>query len=486
MVTSTTTVPVHAIHLMKTARNRWLTQASLVTADLGSLSIAWALVELLHFISHPVSMPDDFITFLPWILTSFIAFLFVGLYPGIGIGPIDEFRLVMRASSISILLFLSGSFFVWDEFPPQRRVYVFGWLITIVLAPIARGLVREWCSRRTWWGVPTVILGEPEAGRRMLSLLSGDRHSGVRPVALLLSDPAEDDGARTATPHSVFVGELNETTSRILEFRDCYAVVAMPNAGPERLRDVFNRFANQYHKVLIIPGLLGMRSLSVSAGEISGVLALTLEQPLTLLIPRALKRGFDLAISIPALLILLPFLLLIALLVKSTSRGPILYGHVRVGRDNRRFKLWKFRSMVVNGDEILKDHFDKYPGSLHEWEREHKLRNDPRITRLGKILRHSSLDELPQLWNVIRGDMSIVGPRPIVDAEIAKYGYVYPQYQRVTPGITGLWQISGRNNLTYGMRTQIDDYYVRNWSLSLDLYILYRTIKTVVMSEGAY
>jgi lipopolysaccharide/colanic/teichoic acid biosynthesis glycosyltransferase len=150
------------------------------------------------------------------------------------------------------------------------------------------------------------------------------------------------------------------------------------------------------------------------------------------------------------------------------------------------FKAWKFRTMVQNADAVLKSHLAAHPALAEEWRLTQKLKNDPRVTPLGKLLRRSSLDELPQLMNVFAGEMSLVGPRPIVAAEVEKYGEHYTSYCRVKPGITGLWQVSGRNNTTYDERITFDQYYVLNWSVWLDLHILTRTVHTVLTGDGAY
>jgi len=182
----------------------------------------------------------------------------------------------------------------------------------------------------------------------------------------------------------------------------------------------------------------------------------------------------------------LPLLFYLAVAVKMSSRGPILFGHERIGKNGRRFRAWKFRTMFQNASIVLEQYLDVHPEMQEEWQRDQKLRYDPRITRIGKFLRKTSLDELPQLWNVIRGQMSLVGPRPIVDAEVPKYGPYYKLFTMVTPGITGLWQVSGRNNTTYEERVQLDAYYVRNWSLSMDLFLLLKTIRIVLFAKGAY
>jgi Undecaprenyl-phosphate galactose phosphotransferase WbaP len=238
--------------------------------------------------------------------------------------------------------------------------------------------------------------------------------------------------------------------------------------------------------VLIIPDLFGIRSLSVAAKDVCGVLALELDEKLTPFMAQLIKRGFDLVFSIGGAILASPVLLLTCLAVRVSSQGPIFYGQSRIGKNGEIFKVWKFRSMVLDADQVLRSHLDSDPALREEWQRDHKLRRDPRVTRIGNFLRKNSLDELPQIWNVICGEMSLVGPRPITHSEIKRYGKIFGQYLRVIPGVTGLWQISGRNNTTYEHRTRIDDYYVRNWSLSLDIYILLRTFKEVFFAKGAY
>ncbi|KAA6461155.1 glycosyltransferase [Acidobacteria bacterium AB60] len=203
-------------------------------------------------------------------------------------------------------------------------------------------------------------------------------------------------------------------------------------------------------------------------------------------IEAALKRGIDVTASCGAILAFLPLLLIIAMAIKLTSRGPILFGHSRCGRDGRSFRIWKFRTMVLNADKILHDYLRDHPEAMQEWKKDFKLRKDPRITRLGRFLRRYSLDEIPQLINVISGDMSLVGPRPIVQNEVERYADTYDLYTRVKPGITGLWQVSGRNNTTYAERVAFDAFYVNNWSIWLDLSIIWKTFYVVLAARGSY
>ena len=199
----------------------------------------------------------------------------------------------------------------------------------------------------------------------------------------------------------------------------------------------------------------------------------------------AVKRAFDFVISLILVVALLPVLAVLALVVKRDG-GPALYGHTRVGRNGQKFRCLKFRSMVVNSDEVLKALLASDPAARAEWEREFKLKNDVRVTRIGHFLRRTSLDELPQLWNVVRGEMSLVGPRPIVAQELERYGANSKYYLMATPGITGLWQVSGRCETDYATRVSLDVKYVTNWSLRSDIGILFKTLFVVIRGEGAY
>jgi exopolysaccharide production protein ExoY len=198
------------------------------------------------------------------------------------------------------------------------------------------------------------------------------------------------------------------------------------------------------------------------------------------------KRAIDIVLALSVLLTFLPLMLFIAMLIRLEDRGPAFFGHERVGYNGRRFRCLKFRSMSVNAKELLEAHLLQNPAARQEWEFTQKLRDDPRITPLGRFLRTTSLDELPQLINVLRGDMSLVGPRPIVQAEMPRYADRITDYLCVRPGITGLWQVSGRSDVDYDRRVELDAQYVRNWSLRSDLFILFRTVFVVFSRSGSY
>lgn len=198
------------------------------------------------------------------------------------------------------------------------------------------------------------------------------------------------------------------------------------------------------------------------------------------------KRGFDVVVAAIGLVALSPLLLMLALLVKLSDGGRIFYGHRRVGRDGSSFLCLKFRTMAENGDEILAAYLERNPQLRQEWLATRKLQNDPRITPVGSVLRKLSLDELPQLINILRGEMSFVGPRPVVEDELELYGAAVECYLKSRPGLTGLWQISGRNDVSYSARVAFDRHYVENWSFAFDLVIIVKTFPAVLSSRGSY
>jgi Undecaprenyl-phosphate galactose phosphotransferase WbaP len=201
---------------------------------------------------------------------------------------------------------------------------------------------------------------------------------------------------------------------------------------------------------------------------------------------RVVKRCLDVCLVLASIPVLLPLLAVISLVVLLTSPGPVFYSHRRIRRNGEFFSMWKFRTMCQNSAEVLEQYLAQHPEARVEWNKSHKLKRDPRITSVGSFLRRYSLDELPQMWNVLCGQMSLVGPRPIVAAEVEKYGDCFGCYCRVKPGLTGIWQISGRSELSYDERVALDCRYVEQWSLSKDTIILAKTFAAVVNQEGAF
>jgi len=242
-----------------------------------------------------------------------------------------------------------------------------------------------------------------------------------------------------------------------------------------------------YRFVSVIPTLRGMPLDSTDMSFIFSheVMIFRVQHNLAKVSSRTLKRIFDLVGSIAIIITISPLLLYIYNKVKKDG-GPAIYGHERIGKGGKSFKCLKFRSMVTNSKEVLEDLLSKDIQAKQEWEATFKLKNDPRITKIGHFLRRTSLDELPQLFNVLKGEMSLVGPRPIITAELERYNDEVAYYLLSKPGMTGLWQVSGRSDVDYETRVYLDTWYVKNWSMWNDIAILFKTIGVVLKKDGAY
>ena len=257
--------------------------------------------------------------------------------------------------------------------------------------------------------------------------------------------------------------------------------------GASQPLDYISEASRHFAKVIVVPDhMTSFRRYWLTPCELSGLNVFLLTQNLHDRRRLAIKRAIDILFCILLSPLLLPLGLALALLIRMDSPGSPLYRQVRLGRSGQPILVYKFRTMVADADARLKEWLNDNPDLKEEWERDHKLKHDPRITRMGRFLRKTSLDELPQLLNVALGDMSVVGPRPIVDDEVKKYGVVFEEYCRVRPGITGLWQISGRNNTTYAERVAYDRYYINNWSVWMDIWILAKTVPVTLTGYGAY
>ena len=397
--------------------------------------------------------------------------------------PAEELRRLVTAITLAFILLATATFFLRTFDSYSRIALVLAWSFTVITVPLARVVLRHMCASRTWWGTPVVVIGAGATGTQVIGALQLWASRGLRPV-LVLDDDASRHGQQI---HGIVIsGPIESVACAAADAGITAILLAMPGAPPERIRALWRQLGQRFPTVLIVPGLGEFASLWVEAKDIGGQVALELQQSLLRPSRRFLKRTLDLMLTVIVALTLTPLLLVLVLLVMTSSAGPVFYGQRRLGREGKPFTAWKFRTMRRDADAVLAEVLANDPQARIEWERDHKLRRDPRVTGIGRFLRSTSLDELPQVWNVLRGDMSLVGPRPVTAAEIPKYGDQWEIYTRVRPGITGQWQVSGRNHTTYEERVAWDAFYVHNWSPWLDLVILARTVQTVVRGEGAY
>lgn len=454
----------------------------MVTADAIALWVAThasVLISTWLDSGLQVTVQDKFLALLGLFVLTYAG---VGLYPGVAVSPVDELRRICVSTTLIYLVLGAALLVRREDNGYSLGLFIGAWILSILLVLSGRGIVRFLFAGRRWWGYPVMVLGAGKTGAMVIRTLKSRPRIGLKPVLVLDDDP-QKHGTLNGVP---VLGGVHLAPFLGRSRHIPYAIVAMPGVPRNQLLSLLERYGHGFAHLLIIPDLFGFSSLWVDAKDMGGILGLEVKQQLLLPGPRLAKFLIDRIITLMGGMVLLPVVLLIALLVRLDSSGPVFYGQIRIGQDGQPFKAWKFRSMVIHADKILEEYLDCNPELRESWERDQKLRNDPRITRVGRFLRQTSLDELPQLWNILRGEMSLVGPRPIVDEEIQRYGEKFSLYTKVAPGLTGLWQVSGRNDLPYEERVNLDAYYVRNWSVWLDLYILIRSIWVVISGEGAY
>ncbi len=453
-----------------------------VCTDLTALLIAAFISIYGRWILNGQYQPISYFKLWPLLGAFLLVYKLRGLYPALGLNEIEELRRLITSTTMVWVTLAAIIFLLRDAFRYSRLVFLSIWLISIVLLPLGRAMLRRICGKRHWWGMPVVVLGEDDITQKVVCSLRQRPELGLRPVAVL----ADDLIPGSAIDGVIVLGSVRMAPSVARDYNIHCAVVALSRLQDDRLSAQFVKYAGVFPTVLVVANMSGLSTLWVEAYGLGQYLTLRVRHGLRMPGPLFLKRSLDIFLSALAAVILLPVLAAIALVVKCTSHGPAFYGQTRVGFDGCRFKAWKFRTMVEDADFILRRYLDEHPEYMLEWTRDHKLKNDPRVTRIGRVLRRTSIDELPQLWNVLTGEMSLVGPRPIVEAEIVKYADDFQTYSRVPPGITGLWQVSGRNNTTYAERVEYDTYYVNNWSPWLDVYLLAKTVQAVFAKNGAY
>lgn len=442
-------------------------------------------IVVLRFLFIKLNLRDgiDVSSYLLPISAGFVLLNFeFGLYPGVKLSPVEELRRLVGSVTcmfivwgIVVVTVLAGAISVHRWFLPV----VYG--TCLVTLPIARSWARHLLGKFTNWGIPVLVCGDDLAAVRLYSWLADNHHLGFRPVGVI-----GDRAGLTASPDDSWYAGPWSDTPEIADQRHVFWTVVVPSEGkPLAISTLIADYLYTIPQVHVLSEITGLPD-HWNPQRLGGLAGIQLQQNLMLPLPRLIKRLMDLSAALVGGILLMPLFFYLAVAVKMSSRGPIIYGHERIGRYGRRFRAWKFRTMFQDSNLVLDQYLEDNPDLKEEWERDHKLRYDPRITRIGRFLRKTSLDELPQLWNVIWGDMSLVGPRPIVTAEIEKYGPYFGLYTMVKPGITGLWQVSGRNNTTYDERVQLDAYYVRNWTPWVDAFLLLKTIRIVLFARGAY
>ena len=459
----------------------WLMVLVLIFSDFLTISTVWAACVLARH-----ALGGEFRLFIYWSLWPLIG-LYVAIYASLGgyrilLHPPREVKICTLGTSLAALLFAAVTFWLRNPLIYSRSILLAATGLLLLAVPAVRLAVKSWCARFSWWGYPAVFYGfdamPPEAVERMFTRMD----PCIRPLALLTHSPDHGRLEEAGLPVLDGAGALEHLSGG--RVNGLFVVFA----GLEAMADfakVIETASAHFTKTIILHDAMYLGNHWGRTVDVGNLLGLEIVQRLMDPKRMLLKKTTDILFSTLLLLFALPLMGLIALAIKVDSRGPVFYTHKRIGRGGKTFRMLKFRTMVCNSDEV----FEEIMGDedlRNDWEANHKLCRDPRVTRVGRLLRRTSLDELPQLFNVLSGDMSLIGPRPIVAGEVEKYGEVFEMYLLVRPGMTGLWQVSGRSTLSYSARVDLDAYYIKNWSFWLDLYILIKTPAAMCNLQAAF
>lgn len=398
----------------------------------------------------------------------------------------DETKNLIKACTLAVLVIFA--LFTVSKMGAlvSRLVLIELWVISMVLFPIVRFYGKRVLYRIGLWKEKVLILGAGETGYLVQKGLERETNLGYEVIGFLDDDPAK---IGTMVGGKKVFGKIRHFTKFVHELKIENIIIAMPSMPLDSHTQLISTVQKYVQHTLLVPELKGV---SLTNSELSHLFneelfLIDIKNNLKNPINRFIKRGFDIMLSILLVPVLLPTIFMLSILLKIDSPGPVFFLQDRFGKDGKLFKVIKFRSMYIDNKKILEKHLAEHPEVAEEWEKYMKIRgNDPRVTRLGGFLRKTSLDELPQLFNVIKGEMSFIGPRPFLLKERAYLDDCYDEVTMVHSGITGLWQVSGRSDIAFSDRLKLDLWYIKNWSLWLDIIILVKTISVVLKGKGAY
>jgi undecaprenyl-phosphate galactose phosphotransferase len=372
---------------------------------------------------------------------------------------------IIATAAVMILLFL------WRIWIVSRVAVLLALVFSMVLAPAMRALLKRILAAVRLGRQQLVILGGGPAAEQFCRELT--RHRALGYVA------------GRQIPHSAGAGALENALAEVVS-PDAALVVVSDSFTPEEMRAVFKFAERRFAEMLVVPTEALLQSTAAEVEQVGSILVMKYRYNLLRPVNTFTKSVVELAGTVLLLVLLAPLFLALALLVKASSKGPVLFHQKRIGRGRRLFDCIKFRTMYQDAEQRLADMLAGDEQVRSEWLKYARITNDPRVTPIGRLLRRFSLDEWPQLWNVLRGEMALVGPRPYLPVESDRIGEALDTIVRVRPGMTGLWQVSGRTSLPFKERLTLDEYYIRNWSLWMDFSIALRTVRAVVSGRGAY
>ena len=448
-------------------RNKWAIVSIFIIIDIGGLLGVFYLAFQLRDLLTPYIGRD-----LLWrtqspmaqmgVFLGIATFIVMGLYPGYGLTAIKELEKMSKATTLVFFLLAAASYLNKSFVDFSRSILLMAWIMAIIFLPIFHFILRNLLSRSKWYGTPVIIFGDGAWVEQVKSSLKAVRRLGWKIE-------------RTLSIESIETYKDKFDTHLI-------AVLAVP--ANSDIGSIPRSLSQYFRKVVLVQESDYFGSLWVKPLDLNGRLGLEFNYHLLELPSRIIKQVIDFLGALFLLIILSPFFLLVALIIKLNSPGPSIFQQKRIGKDFSEINVFKFRTMYINAEKKLDEILLTNRTLKEEYDRFHKLENDPRITGIGKWLRRFSIDELPQLLNVLKGDMSLVGPRAFLPSELKKMGVYASIILRVKPSMTGWWQVMGHNQTTFQDRLEMDEYYISNWSLWMDIFIMLKTFWVVIKGSG--
>ena len=424
----------------------------------------------------------SFVTYWPYLPSFIVVFAIYDLYPAASLAPAEELRRISFSSLIVHTGIILTRFINDLSFDTISWALAISFGLSIVGLLLGRTFMRSFLSLSGLGGIPVVIYGAGYTGQAVVDRLLKNRNSSHVPVLILDDDETKGDEYRGIP----IIHDTGAGPEIVQQLKIKMAIVAMPSVSQRVLRKLLTNSVSAFRYNVLIPDIFSVTNIWMSVRDFGGILGFATSHRLNMYWNLWIKRLMDIGIVIITSLIFSPLIICIAILIKISSPGEVLYKQERIGRNGKPFLTFKFRSMVLDADKKLNELLASDIKARDEWEKNQKIKNDPRITGIGKFLRKTSLDEIPQFINVLRGEMSLIGPRPIVEEEIKKYGENFKRIFSVKPGLTGLWQVSGRSDTDYTDRVSFDTYYLQSWSVWLDIWIIWKTFGVIVKGRGAY
>jgi Undecaprenyl-phosphate galactose phosphotransferase WbaP len=465
----------------------------LIFADFIAILLSYLLALILRveifplfftsFTQHPPNLFNIYLTSEYMFLVWFSVFLYEGLYTK-RLAFWEEVKRLTRGTSIASFLVMAAVFLAMRQVYFSRLVIVSAWAISILLLPFFRYIIKILLIRFDLWKKRAIILGSVHSSSALIQSVKENKTLGYEIVGCLSDEPGQIGKLIAGIKVLGHLDDIEEWKMRT-GFEDI--MVTLPDVPRHKLIPLLKRWENISDSIRYIPRTGDLISTGVEIENIGKTLTLAIRKNLHKPWNVFTKTIVEFVLTLILFVLLLPLFLIIAIAVKIDSPGPIFFVQDRYGKKAKKIRVIKFRSMHTDSDSRLENYLRSDPKARQEWIQYKKLKScDPRITRMGKFLRKYSLDELPQLLNILKGDMSLVGPRPYIMEELKEVESLKSVILQVKPGITGLWQTSGRSSLPFKERIKIDEYYIRNWSLWLDIIILLKTFRVTTSGSGAF